>query len=204
MKILFPSLGLAGLVLALALPARAQVILGIDSSTGASTELVTAGVPFTLNIEVSDPTGTQTLGSFDLTFQTMPSGVTFDGYNSDSLVSGFVENENNGLTYSASANGMSHDLTIGSTPQTLVTATFTATSSGMVDFIAEYGVGPGQQDQNQYQELSDGNGQEFGYTDDPNDIVVAPEPPTATIILAAMIVFLGRVFWKRFTTAELA
>jgi hypothetical protein len=194
MKILFASLGFAGLVLALELPARAGVILGIDSSTGSSTEQVTSGVAFTLNIEVSDTSGTQALGGFDLTFQTMPSGVTFEGYNSSSLVSGFVENENSGLTYSASANGMSHDLTIGSSGQTLVTANFIATMSGTVDFVVENGGD---------QELSDGSGVEFSYTDEANTIVVAtPEPPTAAIILAAMTAFLGRAWWKRFRTAQ--
>lgn len=198
MGVTLTLLGTVATTRSLAIPVVYPVDLElVDPSTGLAGESVistTGSATFTLNIDVQDPTaattGTQVLGGFDITLSALPTGLTFEGYSG--LISGFVENNSTGLSYSASANGKSNDVTIGTGQTDLLTATFLATATGNynIDFIS--------QSNTNSQELSDGNGIAFNYTDVANtaNVTVAPEPPVSLLVLLGALSLAGLVLWN--------
>jgi hypothetical protein len=184
MKSLLPVLFLATLGSSAFAATPTGVQLDLDNPASVSpvavqTETVigTGPVNFSLDVDVQDLSSSQILGGFDVDLSALPNGITFDGYTS--LVSGFDVNPTTGLHFSASANTKAQDLTINSSLQTLVVANFTASGPGVYSF--SFTNTPASD-----QELSDGNGSTFGYTENPATVTVlataAPEPSSLMLL----------------------
>jgi len=194
MKILLPALFLAALGSSAFASPVTGVQLDLDNPASVSpvavqseTFISTGPVNFSLDIDVQDLTSSQILGGFDVILSALPNGVTFDGYSG--LVSGFVSNNGTGLHFSASANGSAGDVTINSSLQTLVVANFTASGPGVynISFVPEFLPDPPASNTttpNPNQELSDGNGVDFTFTENNATInVLAPTPEPSSLAL---------------------
>jgi hypothetical protein len=207
-KLLSIVLGLAGL--SLLSFAHGQVILElINPATGTANFNLTPGDSFSLNVEVLDTSGTVQLAGFDITLAdsttanpAVLSGASLGTPAFTTTLSDFNVQQDTStgkpLTFTAGDGSSSDDLTINSTPITLLTVNFTTSNSlatgtydvdldpapGFLDLITD-SPSPG----------------DIPFTPE-NASFSVPEPPIVSFLFIGLPGIVGLFFLKRFHSSE--